>query len=284
VTDRLEIHVVSDSTGDTAARVARAAQSQFDDMEIELFRHSRIKDLDQLAETLAGFAGRRAAVFYTLVAPELREAMADIARGHGLVAFDVLGPALNAVTTASGLQAQLVPGRQAPLDAQYFRRIAAIEFAVKHDDGKGAENLHQADVVLVGVSRTSKTPTSMYLGYMGYMAANVPIVRGIDPPSQLFTLEPWKLVGLTIDAERLAEVRQRRVRALAAGSNARYAALNAIYEELEIATRLHRRLGCPVIDVSDIAIEEAAARIAELVDECRRRALEGAAAAARGLA
>ena len=129
-----------------------------------------------------------------------------------------------------------MPGRSAPLDAQYFRRIAAIEFAVKHDDGRGADDLHQADVVLIGVSRTSKTPTSMHLGYLGLMAANVPIVRGVDPPPVLFTVEPWKLVGLTIDAEQLAGIRRRRVRALA-GAGARYADLAEIYEELEFTAR-----------------------------------------------
>ena len=157
----------------------------------------------------------------------------------------MLGPALNAITTASGMQAMQVPGRQAPLDAQYFRRIAAIEFAVKHDDGRGADDLQQADIVLVGVSRTSKTPTSMHLGYMGYMAANIPIVRGIDPPPALFTVEPWKIVGLTIDAERLAEIRRRRVRALAAGSAARYADLAEIYEELETDREAAQAAGLP---------------------------------------
>ncbi len=170
-----------------------------------------------------------------------------------------------------------MPGRSAPLDAQYFRRIAAIEFAVKHDDGRGAEDLGQADVVLVGVSRTSKTPTSMHLGYMGYMAANVPIVRGVDPPPALFTVEPWKIVGLTIEAERLAEIRRRRVRAISAGSAARYADLSEIYEELEATAKLHKRLGCPVIDVTRLAIEEAAARCAELIDERRRVTLQGVA-------
>ena len=139
----------------------------------------------------------------------------------------------------------MVPGRSAPLDAQYFRRIAAIEFAVKHDDGRGADDLRQADVVLIGVSRTSKTPTSMHLGYLGYMAANMPIVRGVDPPPSLFTVEPWKLVGLTIDAEQLAGIRRRRVRALAAGAGARYADLAEIYEELELTAALHKRLGVP---------------------------------------
>jgi hypothetical protein len=169
----------------------------------------------------------------------------------------------------------MLPGRTAPLDAQYFRRIAAIEFAVKHDDGRGADDLQQADVVLVGVSRTSKTPTSMHLGYLGHMAANVPIVRGIDPPPAIFSVEQWKVVGLTIDAERLSEIRRRRVRALAAGANARYSDLTEIYEELDLAAALHRRLGCPVIDVSALAVEEAAARVIELVDERRRAALEG---------
>jgi [pyruvate, water dikinase]-phosphate phosphotransferase / [pyruvate, water dikinase] kinase len=277
VSDTLEIHIVSDSTGDTAARVARAAQSQFEDFETALIRHARIKSRDQLEKALEAAAGRRATVFYTLVDPGLRESMVELARTHRLVTLDVLGPALNAVTTASGMQAIHEPGRQAPLDAQYFRRIAAIEFAVKHDDGRGADDLNNADIILVGVSRTSKTPTSMHLGYMGYMAANIPIVRGVDPPPALFGVESWKIVGLTIEAERLAEIRRRRVRAIAAGSGARYADLSEIYEELEATEKLHKRLGCPVIDVSRLAIEECAARCAELVEERRRAFLEAGA-------
>jgi len=275
VYDRLEIHIVSDSTGDTAARVGRAAQSQFVDTEVEMIRHARVQTREQLARALESATNRRAAVFYTLVDPSLREAMVEIAHAGRLVVHDVLGPALNAITTASGREASLVPGRSAPLDAQYFRRIAAIEFAVKHDDGRGADDLHQADIVLIGVSRTSKTPTSMHLGYLGYMAANVPIVRGVDPPPVLFTVESWKLVGLTIDAEQLAGIRRRRVRTLA-GAGARYADLAEIYEELEFTRALHKRLGCPVIDVTGLAIEETAARVAELVDDRRRAVLEGA--------
>jgi len=275
VAETLEIHIVSDSTGDTAARVARAAQSQFEDFETELIRHARVTSREQLARALEAASGRRATVFYTLVDPQLRTAMIDIARELRLVALDVLGPAMSAISTASGLVAIQQPGRHGALDAQYFRRIAAIEFAVKHDDGRGTDDLHNADIVLVGVSRTSKTPTSMHLGYMGFMAANIPIVKGVDPPPALFTLEPWKVVGLTIEADRLAEIRRRRVRAIAAGSGARYADLSEIYEELELTEKLHRRLGCPVIDVSRLAIEECASRCAELVDERRRAALEG---------
>ena len=276
--ERLEVHIVSDSTGDTAARVARAATHQFADVEIEMVRHARVQSREALDRVLQEAEGRPASVFYTLVDSALREAIVEIAAARRIVILDVLSPALNAISAASGRQATMLPGRTAPLDAQYFRRIAAIEFAVKHDDGRGAQELNHADIVLVGVSRTSKTPTSMHLGYLGYMAANVPIVRGIDPPPALFSVDPWKVVGLTIEPQRLADIRRRRVRALAAGANARYADLSEIYEELELAEALQRRLGCPVIDVTGLAIEEAAARVAELVDERRRAALEGARA------
>jgi regulator of PEP synthase PpsR (kinase-PPPase family) len=276
--ERLEVHIVSDSTGDTAARVARAATHQFADVEIEMVRHARVQSREALDRVLQEAEGRPASVFYTLVDAGLREAIVEIAAARRIVVLDVLSPALNAISAASGRQATMLPGRTAPLDAQYFRRIAAIEFAVKHDDGRGAQELNHAEVVLVGVSRTSKTPTSMHLGYLGYMAANVPIVRGIDPPPALFSVDPWKVVGLTIEPQRLADIRRRRVRALAAGANARYADLSEIYEELEMAEALQRRLGCPVIDVTGLAIEEAAARVAELVDERRRAALEGARA------
>ena len=168
------------------------------------------------------------------------------------------------------------PGRHGALDAQYFRRIAAIEFAVKHDDGRSADDLRNADIVLVGVSRTSKTPTSMHLGYMGYMAANIPIVKGIDPPPALFTVEPWKIVGLTIDADRLAEIRRRRVRATGRRLGRAVRRPGRDLRGARATAKLHKRLGCPVIDVTKLAIEEAAARCAELVEERRRAALEGA--------
>ncbi len=152
------------------------------------------------------------------------------------------------------------------LDDQYFRRISAIEFAVRYDDGVG-RGLEEADIVLVGVSRTSKTPLSMYLGYLGYKTANVPIVNGIAPPKELKEIDPTKIVGLTIGAERLAEIRQARARTLGGSSHGNYAGLAAIYEELEEAERVHRRLGCPVIDMSELSIEETATRVIRLVEQ-----------------
>ena len=146
--------------------------------------------------------------------------------------------------------------------------MEAIEFAVKYDDGVGARGLPDADVVLVGVSRTSKTPLSMYLGYLGYKTANVPIVKGIQPPAELFQIDPLKVIGLTIDATRLAEIRGARARGIGAASR-EYVDLVEIYEELDEASAVHRRLGCPVIDVSGLSIEETAARVLRIVDQRR---------------
>jgi hypothetical protein len=198
----------------------------------------------------------------------MREAMRDLCKRARVHYCDLLGHPIDAVARVSGQAARMTPGARPPLDSQYFRRMAAIEFAVKYDDGVGA-GLHEADIVLVGVSRTSKTPLSMYLGYLGYKTANVPVVKGIDPPSALFEIPQAKVVGLTIGAERLAEIRQERARRLG-GGNGKYAALVEIYEELDYAADIHRRLGCPVIDMSELSIEETAARIIQLVE--RRQA------------
>jgi regulator of PEP synthase PpsR (kinase-PPPase family) len=182
----------------------------------------------------------------------------------------VLGHPIEAVAKVSGMTARMTPGARPALNSQYFRRMEAIEFAVKFDDGVG-RGLDQADIVLVGVSRTSKTPLSIYLGYLGYKSANIPIVKGIEPPRELFEIDPAKIVGLTIKAERLAEIRRARVRNLGA-ANRVYAELAEIYDELEEAARIHRRLGCPVIEISELSIEETAHRIIRLVAERRSEA------------
>jgi [pyruvate, water dikinase]-phosphate phosphotransferase / [pyruvate, water dikinase] kinase len=145
-----------------------------------------------------------------------------------------------------------------------------MEFAVKYDDGVGT-GLDEADIVLVGVSRTSKTPLSIYLGYLGHKVANVPIVKGIAPPKVLFELDPAKIVGLTIDADRLADIRRARVRNLGA-NNRRYAELAEIYDELDEAAKVQRRLGCPVIDISELSIEETAQQILRTVESRRAEA------------
>jgi [pyruvate, water dikinase]-phosphate phosphotransferase / [pyruvate, water dikinase] kinase len=207
---------------------------------------------------------------YTLVDRELRESMRTLCRSARLHYCDLLGHPIESIAKVSGMAAKMKPGARPPLNSAYFKRMEAIEFAVKFDDGVGS-GLTEADVVLVGVSRTSKTPLSIYLGYLGQKAANVPIVKGIKPPPELFEIDPLKIVGLTIDAGRLAEIRSTRVRGMG-GKNRQYAEMVEIYDELEEAAAVHRRLGCPVIDVTGLGIEETAHRIVRLVDRRRHEA------------
>ncbi len=261
----VEIHVVSDATGETATRVVMAVERQFPELEFEVVRHPRVTTVDEVQLTAVRARGRRAVIVYTLVDPVLSEAMRACAKRYRLHYCDLLRHPLEAVVSVSGRAARGEPGAMPALDSRYFKRVEAIEFAVQADDGVAPGRLREADVVLVGVSRTSKTPLSIYLGYLGYKAANVPLVNGIEPPAALWEIDPARVVGVTIQPELLAEIRERRVRDMR-GSTKTYANLVEVYEELEFADGIHRRLGCPVIEVSTLAIEETAHRIVRLVD------------------
>jgi regulator of PEP synthase PpsR (kinase-PPPase family) len=271
MSEAVEIHVVSDSTGETAARLAEAVERQFPEEEFEIVRHPRITSVDDVQLAAARARGRRAVLMYTLVDPEFREAMRTLCRRYRLHYCDLLGHPIDAVARVSGQPATMTPAASPVLDSSYFKRIAAIEFAVRFDDGVGVAGLQDADIVLVGVSRSSKTPLSIYLGYLGYKTANVPIVPGVEPPRELEDIDPAKIVGVTIDAETLAEIRSERARGMR-GAKRRYADLAEIYEELERAEEVHRRLGCPVIEVSNLAIEETARRIIRIVEQRRLEA------------
>ena len=270
VQEPVELHIVSDSTGETAARLVAALEAQFPEQPFEEIRHPQIETLDDLQLAVSRAKGRRAVIVYTLVDPEMRECMRTLCRSARLHYCDLLGHPIESIAKVSGTAAKMTPGARPPLNSAYFKRMEAIEFAVKFDDGVGS-GLHEADVVLVGVSRTSKTPLSIYLGYLGQKAANVPIVKGITPPSELFEVDPLKVVGLTIDAGRLAEIRSARIRGMG-GRNRQYAELPEIYDELEEAAAIHRRLGCPVIDVTGLSIEETAHRVIRLDDRRRQEA------------
>jgi len=259
----VELHMISDSTGETAQRLVQALEAQFPDQEFEEVRHPRVETTADLELAVAQARGRPAVVVYTLVHPEMRDAMRRLCRRARVHYCDLLGHPIDAVARVSGRAASMTPGSHAPLNPAYFRRIEAMEFAVKYDDGVGT-GLDEADIVLVGVSRTSKTPLSIYLGYLGYKTANVPLVKGIDPPPDLFTIDQSKVVGLTIDAQRLSEIRGERIRWMR--GDRKYADLVEIYDELDYATQMHRRLGCPVLEVSELSIEEIAHRIIQLVE------------------
>jgi regulator of PEP synthase PpsR (kinase-PPPase family) len=264
----VELHIVSDSTGETAARLVAALEAQFPEQPFEEIRHPQIETIDDLQLAVTRAKGRAAVMVYTLVDRELRECMRTLCRSARVHYCDLLGHPIEAIAKVSGMSAKMKAGARPPLNSTYFKRMEAIEFAVKFDDGVG-RGLHEADIVLVGVSRTSKTPLSIYLGYLGHKVANVPIVKGITPPKELFEIDARKVCGLTIDAKRLAEIRSVRARSLG-GATRQYAELLEIYEELEQAEELHRRLACPVIDVTGLSIEETAHRVIRLLDRRRQ--------------
>jgi regulator of PEP synthase PpsR (kinase-PPPase family) len=261
--DVVELHVVSDATGETATRVVAATEAQFPEQPFVTVRHPRVETVADLQLALARIEGHRAVVIFTLVEPTLRLVMRELCDDAGVDYCDLLSEPLAAVAKVSGQRAKMRPRARPALDEGYFKRISAIEFAVKNDDGLG-RNLAAADVILVGVSRTSKTPLSIYLGYLGWKATNVPLVKGIEPPSELFEIDPARIVGLTIDANRLAEIRSERL--VLMGGDRRYADLNEVYEDLEHAAAIQKRLGCPLIDVSELSIEEIALRIVQTID------------------
>ncbi|MBP2641788.1 MAG: yqfL [Firmicutes bacterium] len=264
------IYALSDSIGETAEMVARATASQFDSNEIDIIRIPYINSIDQIAETVTEAAKHTCIICHTLVSPHLREALLEYASKHNIVTVDIMGPMIKAVQKLSSKEPKLKPGLIHKLDQEYFKRVEAVEFAVKYDDGKNPWGLLKADIVLIGVSRTSKTPLSMYLAHKKLKVANVPLVPEVPPPEELFSVPPEKIVGLVIDQFKLNEIRAERLKTLGLAPNASYANLDRITEEMEYAKKIIRKLGCQVVDVSNKAIEETANKILEISSKNRK--------------
>ncbi|WP_131103997.1 pyruvate, water dikinase regulatory protein [Ornithinimicrobium sufpigmenti] len=273
----IEVHIIADSTGDTAARVARAAAAQYAGYDVRIIRHPRQSTADGLHDAFGRMHPDRArtVVFSTVVDEGLRHLVAQLCAERGLPHADLLEPAVSALTSATGEAPERVV-RPVGVSEDYFKRVQAMEFAIANDDGNLQNHLREADIVLVGVSRSGKTPLAMYLGYLGYKTANIPLVPGIPVPGQLHEVERWKIVGLSIDPERLQQIRGRRLRAMGSSGMHRdgYTDLVKIFDELDEIGGVQRSLGCPIIDTTDIALEEAAGRVIELVDR-RKEAAQG---------
>lgn len=261
------IYALSDSVGETAEMIARATASQFAEGSFEILRIPNIKTVQQLERTLREAASQRSMICHTLVNPELREALKAQAVVLGVPTVDIMGPMLEAGQRMSGQSPQLRPGLVHKLDDDYFKRVEAIEFAVKYDDGKNPMGLKKAEVVLVGVSRTSKTPLSMFLAHKKIKVANVPLVPEVEPPEQLFDIPSCRIVGLIIDPKKLNNIRSERLRSMGLETQSMYADDKRIEEELAYAKKIMSRLQCPVLDVSNKAIEETAGKILQLVRE-----------------
>ncbi|NLC76937.1 MAG: kinase/pyrophosphorylase [Clostridia bacterium] len=258
------IYVVSDALGETAEFVVRAAASQFFETEMDIIRVPYVNDRQHIKELVEEASHYKSMFAYTLVVDELRQEMISQAQKYGIPTIDILGPMLDTMAQVAGEVPLMKAGLLRKLDEEYFRKVEAVEFAVKYDDGKDPRGIFRADIVLVGVSRTSKTPVCMYLAHKKIKAANVPLVPEVGPPEELYSLPPGKVVGLTISPYLLNEIRLERLKALGLTADADYANMKRILMELEYAEKIMKKIGCPVIDVTNRAVEETASKVLEI--------------------
>jgi len=266
MTDRFPLHLVSDATGETILTVARAVVAQFEGAVAEHRLWPFVRTVAAVDDILAAIGNEPGIVLCTLVSPLLRDRLAAGCRQQGVPFVSLLDPALDALKHYLAREPEGRPGRQHALDSDYFNRIEAIRFSLEHDDGLAMEDLQKADIVLVGVSRTSKTPTSLYLANRGLKAANVPVVSGLPLPEELDMLAGPLVVGLTTSPDRLVEVRRTRLLSLKKGPDTDYVDMDTVREELANARRYFAEKGWPVIDVTRRSIEETAAEVLKLHD------------------
>ncbi|HEV7369417.1 pyruvate, water dikinase regulatory protein [Arenibaculum sp.] len=262
---QFHLHLVSDATGETINSVARACVSQFDHVEPVEHFWNLVRTARQLDMVIEGIRDNPGLVMFTLVDEGLRRRLQEVCRDLQVPCIPVLDPLINALAAHLGLESQSQPGRQHILDAEYFGRMDAMDFALAHDDGQSAWELHEADVILVGVSRTSKTPTCIYLANRGIKTANVPFVPGVSLPPELEQLTRPLIVGLTKDPDRLIQIRRNRLRLLNQADDTDYVDPEVVRAEVSEARRLYSRRGWPVIDVTRRSIEETAAEIMMLL-------------------
>jgi hypothetical protein len=262
------IFVCSDAVGETAEAVARATARQFAAEQVHIKRYGNIKDEEEVRAIISEAHREGGFIAYTLVQPELRDTMREESIRLGVRSVDVMGPMMQAFIDTFDDSPQYKPGLLHEMDDNYFRKIEAIEFAVKYDDGKDARGFLEAQIVLVGVSRTSKTPVGIYLASRGIKTANYPLTIEVKPPEELFVAASRKtIVGLTMQPERLLKIRTERLKALGLPSQANYASLERISQELNYASEMMKRFACPVIDVTERAIEETAGLILDLMTD-----------------
>lgn len=267
------IYVCSDAVGETAEAVARATMRQFAAGEVQLRRYSQIRTEEEIVSIVQEAAETGGFIAFTLVQPELREMMKEEAKQRGVRIVDVMGPMMQAYIDTFNGYPKREPGLLHTLDDAYYQRIDAVEFAVNFDDGKDARGLLQAEVVLIGVSRTSKTPLSIYLAHKGIKVANLPLMPEVKPPAELTPSPERLIIGLTMELRQMHKIRTERLRTMGLPAVSRYASEARIREELDYAEAVMQRLGCPVIDVTDRAIEETAGIITSWMHE-RERSLQ----------
>lgn len=265
--DQFHLHLLSDSTGETLENIAKAALAQFEDVEIIRHFWPMIRTESQLDRILTEVTANPGLVLFTLVNPDIRRKLESQCRQMGLPSVAAMDAVTDALSNMLGQTAKARPGRQHVLDSAYFARVDAIQFTIAHDDGINWENWEEADIVLAGVSRTSKTPTSIYLANRGFKVANIPIVPESPPPDLLYRLKHPQIIGLTTNADRLIQVRRNRLLSLNQAPETDYVDIDQVKREVIYARRMFGDNGWPVIDVTRRSIEETAAAIINMVNE-----------------
>lgn len=261
----INLFVISDSTGETVNQLANAITIQFPKIDFNRKRFSNITSLDQCDNIFEGIGEEKTIVFMTVIVEEIVD-MIKSYESENVIVIDLLLDPVNKIESFLGEKAHRKSGMMRDLDREYFHKIDAIEFAMNFDDGKNPKGFLDADIVLLGVSRTSKTPLSIYLANKSYKVANLPLVPEISIPKEIYEVDPKKIIGLIIDKDKLNEIRNQRLIALGLSAESSYASDDRINEELEYAKELYKELGCVIIDVSKSTIEETAARIIEHIE------------------
>lgn len=263
----IDIYILSSSIGITAEQLAKASLAQFDTERFTIHRIKNIQSKEVVDRTLAAIPAENAMIIFTLVYEEVAAYLLEQAQKKGIEIFDAMSPVLEALSRLTGDKPKEIPGAYRALNEDYFDRIDAIEFAVRCDDGKDLRGFLEADVVLLGISRTSKTPTSMSLAHRNIKVANLPLVPEVKPPEIIYELDPRKIVGLTTDITKLEEIRIERLKALGLSQTSNYAQDERIAQEIEYSNQIYKELGCMVINTAERSVEETASLIAEHLRE-----------------
>lgn len=261
------IILVSDGTGETAAQMTKAALVQFSEAsQIYFTRYKNVRNEAQIEAICDDASLNNELVIYTIVSPQLRAFLQSMARERSIPCVDLLGPLLVGLGSYFGYEPKAIAGKLHDINEDYFKRIEAMEYTMAHDDGRELEDLDKADLVILGISRTSKTPLSMYLSHQGWKVANIPLILGFEAPKELLGIDQRRIVGLTIDPEKLAEIRRNRLERLGQDKGGDYADQDKVTMEIEYASELfkrHRRW--PVFNVTGKALEETASEIIKLM-------------------
>lgn len=270
------VYIISDGTGETASALVKAAVVHYSQKEIQIIRCKNVRTEMQVERVIDEIKDRKGIIAYTVVSDPLKKKIQELANEAGLIAIDLLSPLFQAFDTFFGLASDKnkEAGLLRTVDDTYFKRISAIEYTVKHDDGKDLRELDEADIILVGISRTSKTPLSIFLSHKGWKVANIPLVLNVPLPEELFKVDQKKIVGLLIDRQKLSRIRRNRLEKFQQDPGSDYASLQHIHAEIEYATEIFKQnKRWPVFDVTERALEETATEIVKIVS--RRMGIKG---------